>query len=323
MINLIGIKSNKGYYITDHTETRSYNLSSYFINGNHPEPTFHRLWFFVKDKPEKMEYLKSRPNINQRYELVDKSLSNVFKEVYLKDEVDFGYDEDDNKMWLPEFEKLRSLYEFKSDPQEPVMEDVEFSFTLVQEIEEIKEPSKLYYKRIGEWNKVESPITSSNLKFDMISEIITPSLLLHTQPCKLTSKESYDIVRAYIKDNIDPKVAEIKSDYDFCFTVNKKIKLAKEHVYKVDVNNNIFSSRKKKPKYETRIQKATSVQVFEMTYSPENYRNYTPIKPFEAENQDALKEYIDNYLSHLISVINEPLEECAYCNGTGVKSIEQ
>lgn len=34
--------------------------------------------------------------------------------------------------------------------------------------------------------------------------------------------------------------------------------------------------------------------------------------------QEDLKNNIDNYLKHLISIINEPLKECIHCNGNGV-----
>ena len=66
----------------------------------------------------------------------------------------------------------------------------------------------------------------------------------------------------------------------------------------------------------------TIVKVFEMTHAAHNggkgYQNYTLITPFEAENQEALKEYIDKYLEELITIINEPVCECDKCNGTGV-----
>ena len=135
--------------------------------------------------------------------------------------------------------------------------------------------------------------------------------------CKLGIKETYDIIRTFIKDNINSQVAEISTDYDFCFAVSKKIKLAKEYTYQVDVNSSIFFDRKKKkPKYETRLQSNRLVKIFEMCH--EKYQSYTPIIPFEAENKEALKLYIDNYLEHLIQIINEPVCECPNCNGSGI-----
>ena len=49
-----------------------------------------------------------------------------------------------------------------------------------------------------------------------------------------------------------------------------------------------------------------------------DYEKYPLIQPFEAENQDSLKEHIDNYLENLITLINTPVKECACCKGLGV-----
>lgn len=319
-MRIIGIKTNNGYYITDVLENKSYTssyLSNYVINGEKPTPTFHKLWVEVNDVPKKVQKLQSRPNINYRWELRDESLSDKFEKRYKNEDVFLEYDEDNGNVYTEAFSKIMSLYDFKSDVQTPILVDVEFTYETVQEIEEIKEPQAFSYKRLGDYGKITTPITNSNVKHDIIHEIINPSIALHATPCKLSTQETYDIIRAYVKDNINPKVAEITSDFNFCFTVKKKIKLAKEHIYQVDVNSNFFGGRKKKPKYETRIQKSNSVQVFEMCHAP--YQSYTPIKPFQADNEDELKVYIDNYLNHLIEVINEPLQYCEYCNGTGVK----
>ena len=54
--------------------------------------------------------------------------------------------------------------------------------------------------------------------------MLTPEFCIHERPCKLTSKKQmYSIVRNWIKTNINPKCAEITNDYDFCFTVKRKL----------------------------------------------------------------------------------------------------
>ncbi len=55
-----------------------------------------------------------------------------------------------------------------------------------------------------------------------------------------------------------------------------------------------------------------------MTYSPEGYKGYTPIKSFEGKNEIDLKTQINSYLKELMDVINEPLRECPTCQGTGI-----
>lgn len=322
---IIGIKTNDGYYITDDLRNNasysSYNaLSSFIINGEAPQQTFHKSWNKVKDVPTSVKQLKSQPNINHRYELIDKSLSDKFKEVYLKEEVFLGYDGDDCYIWSPEFKTISSLYEAKSDTQASILEDVEFEYETIQEIDEISIPKDFSYKRIGDWNHHVSYLKNGAEKYDMIDKIITPEILLHTKPCKLSTQESYDIVRAYIQDNIDPKVAEITSNHTFCLTVKKKVLLSKPHIYQVDINNK-FGGRKRKPKMESRTNFYTAIEIYKT--APKPYQSYPTIEAFEAENSDALKEYIDNFLEHLIGVINEPLIQCECCNGTGVKMIKE
>lgn len=323
-MNLIGIKTNDDYYyITDNIGGDSYfhsKIAGKVVNGNPVEPTWHKDWFKVKGEPIKVEYYQSHPNVNKRYELRDKSLSDKFKDVYLFDDVYKGEDGNYNPFFSDEFQSIAALYCLESDEVEPTLESMDFTFQKLVEIEEVKTPQGFSYNRSGQWSFEKYPdVTDKNVKYGMIDLITVPSLLLPTRPSKLTIKESYDIVRAYVKTNIDPKVAEVTSDYDFCFTVKKKINLAKEHVYQVDVNDNFFGllgKKKKKPKYETKVQKVRSVEVFQMCHAP--YNGYTPIAAFAGENQDDLKDNIDNYLAHLISVINEPLHDCDKCNGAGV-----
>ena len=320
MIEIIGIKTNDGYYITDNLKNESYfssQIKSKIINSEPVESTFHNSWFKINGEPKTVQQYEPQPPINRRYELKDNFLSDKLKDMYLWDDVFVEINEDYENVFIKEFSAIFPLYEYKEDKQLPILKDVEFTYRTLTEIDEIKTPSTFSYKRVGQWNHEKyPPATEKDLEFDMISKIITPALLLPSTPCSLNRKATYDIIRAYVKENINPKVAEITSDYDFCFTVKKKIDLAKEHKYEVDVNNSIFSNKKRKPKYETRLQKSRSVQVFEMCHAP--YQGYTSIEPFKAENQDDLKTYIDNYLDHLIKVINEPLCECDKCNGTGV-----
>lgn len=321
MLQLVGIKSNQGYYITDNLENKSYHNSSIgnsIINGELPVKSFKSGWFIVKSEPKLIQRTVNQPNINHRFELKNKELSDKFKEVYLKDEVYLGWDDDrDYIIYTDEFKDISSLYESKSDPQEPLLEDVEFEYQTITEID-IDLGFKFSYATSGYWpNDKGQPVTQNSIKYNIIDEIITPPILLETKPSKLSKKESYEIVRQYIRDNINPVVAEITSNYDFCFTVKKKIKLAKDYVYQIDVNDTIFGNKKKKPKYETRTRRYNSIQIFEIAPAP--YQSYSVIEPFEGDNAEDLKNNIDAYLTHIIGVINEPLIYCECCDGTGVK----
>lgn len=321
-MKIIAIKTNEGFLISDNIDNKTYftsRLTNLFFDSIKPDKTFKHDWFKIKNKPIKIEIELIQSPINKRYELKEEFDKGVFKKVWLYHEV---FDEDGDV--IDEFQNIKGLYEYKEDKQPNVLQLVDFEWEEILQIETFKEPTGFSYKAAGKWNHETYPnVTEKNLKYDILTQVLTPTVLLHTQPCKLTSKETYDIIRKFVKENINPKVAEITSDYDFCFTVKKKIPLAKPYSYQTDVNNNIFSSRKRKPKYETRLVNTKSVEVFEMTHNlagnnGKGYDRYTLITPFEAENQEALKEYIDTYLQHLISVINTPLCECDKCNGTGV-----
>lgn len=313
-MKIIAIKTNDGYLISDNIKNEGYfstRIRDLFFDGEKPNPTFKSDWSKVKSKPSKIEKVIHGGDINKRYELKDKSLSSTFKEVYQYQDV---YDSDFDM--LPSFSDIKGLYEYKFDKEEEKLEEVVFEWEEILEIETYKEPSGFSYNALGKWNDPIQPVSERSLKYDIISQVITPSILLHTQPCSLSRKETYDIVRKFIKDNINPQVAEITSDYDFCFTVKKKIRLDKPHVYEVDVNNSLFG-KKRKPKYETRTRRHESVEVFNMC--PSAYQSYKLIEPFKAQSQEDMKQYIENYLNHLIGVINEPLVYCECCKGTGVK----
>jgi len=320
-MKILAIKTNEGYLISDNIANKTYysscSFADCFFDNVRPERTFKSDWFKIKNKPIKIEKEVSVPTINQRYEIKPEYDKGTFKKVWLKSEF---YDDDCN--YVSEFDSIRGLYDYKEDKQPNIRQTVEFEWEEILEIEVFKEPSGFSYKASGQYDNSQqyNPVTERDLKYDVLSQILTPPILLHTQPCRLSSKETYDIIRKYVKENINPKVAEITSDYDFCFTVKKKIPLAKPYSYQTDVNSSIFGGRKKKPKYETRFVNSKSIEVFEMTHTQnqKGYQNYTPIAPFAAENQDAMKEYIDVYLETLINAINEPVCECDKCNGQGV-----
>lgn len=327
MMKIIAIKTQEGYLISDNLKNESYftsKLGNKLFDGVSPLPTFKSHWYKIKHKPSTIEQKVSHSALNCRWELKPEFQLGDLKKVWFHTEI---YDSDGDI--IEEFEQIKGLYEYKQDDQPDTLEPIEFEWDEILEIEVFTEPTGFSYKSTGQYpNSQTYPnITEKNLKYDILSEVLTPSILLHTQPCKLSSKETYNIIRKFVKDNINPKVAEITSDYDFCFCVEKKIPLAQPYTYQVDVNNSIFTKKKRKPKYQTRLVDKKHVKVFEMTHDQagnngKGYDKYTLVTPFEAENQEELKKYIDTYLDELITVINEPLCECDKCNGTGVLSTE-
>ena len=52
--------------------------------------------------------------------------------------------------------------------------------------------------------------------------------------------------------------------------------------------------------------------------APKPYQSYTVIEPIEGEKYQDLEKNIDDYLTKLITYINEPLVDCPHCKGRGV-----
>ncbi len=147
---------------------------------------------------------------------------------------------------------------------------------------------KAYIKMIAIVTKKDI-FVSKNFPGNSGSDGMSPDILLTDQPCYLTSPDMYKIIRKHVKDNINTNMATITSDYDFCFTVKKRIKLAKKHKYKVDISR-IGSKRSK---YETRYTTINEKEIFEMTHKAEKdggYNEYSPIQSFHGDNQKDLRK---------------------------------
>ncbi len=308
-LDLIGIKTNSGLYISD-KKVNSYGckvIEKKFFDGELAKKTFHKDWYFVESLVI-IEKLVSHPSINHRYELIDPSLeSNKIPFMLERDEVSSIYDYE--RTFKEEYAHLESLYKLECDEISDTMEEVEFKLEIICEldIEKIKEPPGTKYF-----------VTAKN---QVIDEILFPNILLHTRPCSLSSRQMYDITRSYIKDNIDSKTAEITSDFNFCFTVKKKIGLSNSYENKIEIKNSKGRSYKKR-RFRSNFVTNRTVDCFEMTYSPENYRNYTPIKGIFGDSKEDIINKVDTYLKELITTINEPLVECPHCNGMGVVGIK-
>lgn len=54
-----------------------------------------------------------------------------------------------------------------------------------------------------------------------------------------------------------------------------------------------------------------------MTHDQERYKGYTAIEPLYGESEDDLKYKVDLWLCELVAKINQPLELCPHCKGSG------
>jgi hypothetical protein len=317
-LEVIQTKKN-GVFVKERSSREYYevNLSMFLFDGKSPKPSFNKHWFVLEKVPSLMQQYVKQKDINHRYELIDTSMrSEKIPLVFKRDDV-AEYDHDEY-CWRfkSEYQYLRSLYALKSDPQPDKLEDVPFEIIANITLDEVQEHKgfefpvyKTNYKSEGE-----TKITQNDVTYQLLDRLVFPDIVLPERPCKLTSKQTFDIIRKHVNENIITKYAKITSDYAFCFGVSKVVPLHEPLVYTVDKN----AGTKRKPKFEKRYQNARDIPIFEMTHAEEKYRGYTCIEPFIGDNQEDLEKNIKTYLDKLMDFINDPLEDCPHCKGKGV-----
>lgn len=320
VIKIIGVESPSKVYIRDEDDKlyTGSSLSNLFFDGESPKKSFSNKWLVIDSIPKKVARKVLMPNINYRYVLVeDAPGKDILPEVMPRDEVT-ELDEDGACIWKKEFRHLESLYNLIWDEQAPVFEDVDFEYRTIYTVPELNEVEFSYKKYISGARNNNYPVTSSNIiRHNQIDEAIFPEIMRPLLPCHVSSKDLYDIVRFHIKNNIDLSVASITSDYDFCFTVKKKIEKTKPEIIKTEIkksNGKSYKNRKYRENYITH----RLVDIFEMTYSPYNYSGYTPIPPIYADTHLELEDKVNKYLEDILNLINTPLIDCQHCNGMGV-----
>lgn len=311
------VTKKQGVFMKDvRSETYSViSLIPYFFDGKHPKQSFNKHWFIIDKIPIKIEEEVRQPDINHRYELINKELvSDKIPLGFIREDV--AYYEDYCWYFKDEYKHLQSLYNLVSDPQPNIMKEVEFEIVAqvnIDEVEEYKGFEFPVYKT--RWkHEGDAEITEKNVRHQLLDRLVFPDIVLPARPCKLTSKQTFDIIRKHVLEHIDGKWAKVTSDYDFCFTVKKVIPLHNPIKYTIDIN---YGTRRK-PKYQERYQDTREVTIFEMTHSEANYKGYTSIEPFSGNNEEELGDNIKEYLDELMENINKPLKECQHCKGRGV-----
>lgn len=313
--NFVRISSYKG---------DSYGLSNLcgkiMLNDEVPEQTFHPHWFKVsKDNPiDHLKYFQDGEAINRRYTLIDESLAN--------DKIPLSIPEDqiekDDDEWSGKYASLKSLYKFDFDRSPPQWVAMECEFEQMQSVEisnyDCPIDMKIGLAQTGFASSNDKTFESTLSKivcYADIEKMMTPEFLLHERPCFINSETTYRIIRAWVKDHHDPVQARITSDYDFCFTVKKRVKIKPWTSRTEDHRVNGKSYRP--PRFKTREITEKEIEVFEMTHDQKGYKGYTVIAPFRGNTLAELAENIKNYLDDLITEINRPIAECSHCAGTG------
>ena len=328
IVKLTYYVTNKGLLVANaamnYGTVRSTLQTTALINDKPLTPTFSNVWYLIEGETEITSYKekKSDHNVLSHYVLKDADMEIEGKIPFSlrPADVEQYYDEDLERDVWTNYSSLKSLYEPVFNKVVGGWEEVEFEADCKGIVEgDISKPVETAFRMIKEvaWGNEEvKPIQLDKIvHYGELDQILTPEFAIHTKPCALTSKQTYDIIRTYIKDHIDPKQACITSDYDFCFTVKKKVAL-KPWVKSTEVkkaNGRCYRT----PKFKTQTVDHKQVEVFEMTHEAKSYQGYTEIKGFVGTSLEDLVDTIKNYLQDLIEYINMPVAECQHCGGTG------
>ena len=313
VLNILCVKTDKGCFISDCRATSGYDynyhrtkLEKLFFNGKNPTGTYYPNWYYVEEYPTTIQREVRGEYVNKRYELVDTTLASDKMPLVIPYEDQDKYNE-----------AVFNLYKYTYDQEPDYMEDVEYNIQVVCEIDNYTFPPKFEYSAIARtgWNDNYYTITNVNVHHQMLDKMIFPPVLLHNRPCKLSSKQMYDLTRQYILTHIDNSVAKITSNYAFCFEVKKLVPLIEPETI---TYQNIFGrTKKERNKIHTAIKKYEEKSIFEMTHEQEKYKGYSVIPEMYADSEAELKEKVDTWLESLIAIINKPLCQCAHCHGSG------
>ena len=302
------------------------------INGVNPEPTHSKEWFkFTTDQPlTESSVTKKGPSTqaNHRWELranTPEPIKALTPQTLTQEEAAEHYDHVSEDGWYmgstsPHHE-YQSFYERCYDLVTGEYEAVEFE---AEHLGEISTESLDNHPGVQTYTVVATATFNPRdvdidltevVRYDQLTEMMTPELLRHNVPCHLSSEQTYRIVRHYVKHNHDPKYSRITSDYDFCFTVQKVVPI-KSYVQRTEekkANGKSYS----RPRFSERTVSSKTQKIFEMTHNKKNYDRYPVIKGFKGDNLQDLYDNIKLYLDELIEHINHPVAECHHCNGTG------
>lgn len=327
---LIAVKTKGGYFYSPYRVDENNRAErmcdfarGYLINGETPEPSWTDGWYFSKTKPVKMEQPQSPEYINYRFELKNPEMaSDKIPAKLLKDEAVMLIEGSSwETRWRPELAHLVSLYDEKSDKVDRPPLDLPFELNILMEMDALQPPQNFEYSTGTEYNTwnykhEEKSATNKSLEVCLLDQLTFPAIMHHTRPCRLSSVEVYKVLRQAIIKGINPEVARITINYDFCFNVAKLVPLPKPEHYKSCTNP--FSRGRKH--YFDWVQTHKELPFFQMTHDKSNYENYTPIDPLIGKDADDLKVKLDSLIGETLRAINKPIKLCEHCGGLGYKS---
>jgi len=323
-------KTNVGTFFRQLNHQYYYDLSKHLINDIPATnlPKYPGNFYKVDGEIKSVKYLVPATSKLSHYELINPELASdkIPLTISVQDASKEYNDDIEEYQFTGAYASIMSLYTEKYEKTESTLADAELEMICLGElhIDNLTKPEEVKVKTIGNsgayGNQKATEIDlKSVVKYDDLLQMIVPEFMLHNHPCELSSKQVYQIVRQHIIENINPKVATLSSNYDFCLTV-KKIVTVKPY----DVKSEQLTPRHnsyKPPRFKTTVSNTKAVEIFEMTWAgykgTGGYDGYTCIPAWKANNFAELVDNMRQYLDELMEVINMPVHECTTCNGTG------
>lgn len=315
-------RTNKGIVVKCATGF-GYKPSSIFINGK-PFSEYNTFGnsddLILFDSIDDLKITQMMPNARklQEYRLVNPDLaSDKIPLAIPASDVVSEYDEDlERTTWQGQYSGLESLYAPHFVDSGESLKEVEY--TVVEKgvwtIEELFTDKPVVRWQSSFDNKVGDVPLNSVVHFDDFAALMMPDFILSNTPCILPAKNLYKIIRAYVQENLDRSRSVITSDYDFCFTVQRKVGI-KPIVTRTETKTKKGYSYQT-PRFTTKTTTVKQVDLFEMTGS--NHAGYTQLSPLKAGSLKEMADIIQNYLKQLIEELNAEVAECECCKGAGI-----
>jgi hypothetical protein len=154
--------------------------------------------------------------------------------------------------------------------------------------------------------------------FEEIAKMLVPELLIANAPCRLSGTFLFNIIRAYIRDNINSKYAKITADSNNYFIVARRV-ITQPTPFRKEVLTRGGNSYRP-PRFQSSFANEKYVQIFSMA-SPDaygSYHSYGLVSGLEANSLVDLYEKLGEMLNFIIREINLSVSNCPHCEGTGL-----
>jgi len=309
---LFAIKTDKGVAISP--QSRDQKPQAYRYDGQRGEPTHHDRWLMLPAIPTTVEQIKVAHTVTTGYKLRDGVAVSEATPAELPSDA-FHY-WDNEGPW----DAVRGVYDPVTEDVPETYEAIEFSVTTLAEIKDFDaytnfsfDAGKVYSSYSDQM--VDTRVTDQSVEYQLADKVFFHPEVLPLRPSRLSSEDSYKIIREHIKQNIDGKRARITSDYDFCLTVAKVIRLAEPYEYTTE------SGTGKRKRVERKLCSNREVVVYKV--APDRgrdgvYSGYPRCPEFVGANHADLVANIKARLDELIAEINAPVVDCPHCKGVGV-----